>query len=104
MKKVLTTLFVITLLAGCAVTPPNVTVTTQAVHRQTLNIVVPKPLALSQVHFKIVIDPTTHKPQYVLDGDDFTNLAQNMERIQDRLELDEKTIQAQKHYAANLNK
>jgi hypothetical protein len=85
------------LLTGCATTD-HLQVSTAPIKRVALKLPPQKPLDLGGVHFKVVIDPTTKQPQYVLDGQDFDNLANNMEKIQNRLELDEKTIKAQKNY------
>ena len=86
------------LLAACS---SNVDVTTTAVKRTPLNLSEQKPLNLKPVQFKVKVED--HIPNYCMSGQNFQNLANNMESVQGRLDIQKKQLEAQKQYD-NLNK
>ena len=81
------------LLTGCA---SSVDVTMAPVERQPLEIATPQPLVLKPVQFHVFVQ--NGAPYYSLDTQDFSNLANNMEKIENRLDLDEQIILEQKNY------
>jgi hypothetical protein len=103
MKKVIALLAILLLsscLTGCA--SGNVNVSTTAIPRTELKIVETKPLDLKPVHFHVVVE--NKKAHYVLDGQNFSNLAQNMEKVQNDIDMKRQQLEASKHYYDTLNK
>ena len=98
MKKIIA-LCSILLLTACSGT---VDVSTSQIKRPTLDIVDQKPLKLKKVHFKVKVEEK--KPQYILDGENFSNLANNMEKIQNHLDVEKQQLEASRHYYDNLNR
>src|ERR1035437_3528284 len=93
MDKFLIAFASVFLLSGCA---SSLNVTTTPVERAPLEILTANPLVLKPVQFHVFVKDGA--PYYSLDTQDFSNLANNMEKIENRLDLDEQIILEQKNY------
>lgn len=97
MKKFLL-IIPILMLTGCAT---DINVTTDPIKRAKLSIPVPPVLKMDNVQWKVVVE--NDKPSYCVDSQNFANLANNLEKIQNRLKLQNETIKKQKEYYETLN-
>lgn len=87
MKNLIIALSAVLLLSGCAST---MGVTVSPLKRETLKITPQPPLDLRPVQFHVFVQ--NGEPVYALDSQGFSNLSNNMEKIQNRLDQDEQTI------------
>lgn len=85
--------FAMVMLSGCS-TATNIKI--EPLKRPTLDIVNQKPIILSPIQFHIQI--YNKIPSYCLSTENFSNLSNNMEKIQNYLYIDEQTIDAYKKY------
>ena len=87
------------LLSGCA---SNVDVTTKAVPRTNLELPAQKPLTLKPVQLHVNVNNKV--PSYCMNSQNFSNLANNLEAVQNDLDVKRQQIEAAKHYYDNLNR
>lgn len=93
MKKILLILPILFLTSACG---HNLDVTVDPLKRATLDIPAPPPLEMDPVQWTIKVE--NDEPQYCVDTDNFVNLANNLEKVQNRLDLQKSTIEKQKEY------
>ena len=79
----------------------QVDVTTTAIKRAPLNLTIQNPLNLKPVQLKVKVE--NQVPNYCMSGQNFANMANNMEKIQNHLDIQKQQLEAQKHYYDNLN-
>lgn len=91
--KVISVLFVSAILTGCG-GPGRLDVYTQNQQRTSLGLTQKEPLKLNGINWKV----DKKGPSYCTDTSGYTSLAINMEKLQDRLNYDEKVIKEMKKY------
>lgn len=93
MKKLLMSIPIVILLSSCA---SGIDVTTSPIKRSNLNIPIMEPLNMDNVQWKVIVE--NDKPSYCVNNQNFVNLANNMEKVQNRLKLQYEVIKKQKEY------